>query len=70
MALMDSSADEVSSSELACCEAPSATVWLDEAIWPAAADTWSTAPATWARDSCNAAAVWLTDSLILAWSPR
>ena len=37
--VIECSDELVSSSELACSEAPSATAWLEAAIWPAADDT-------------------------------
>ena len=66
---IDSRLEPVSSSELACSEAPLATDWLDEAIWADADETWSTPCATCAIASCSASAVALSASVILAWSP-
>ena len=45
----------------ACSEAPLATAWLEEAICPAEALSWSTVPATWARASCSASAAPFTE---------
>ena len=53
MLAIDSSEDEVSSSELACSDAPDATCWLDEAISAAADETWPTEVDTWTRASCS-----------------
>ena len=65
----DSRLDPVSSSELACSEAPLATDSLLAAIWLAACPTWSTITATWASASWRADAVVLIASFISPNSP-
>jgi len=69
MEAMDSSEEEVSSMDEACCDAPSATAFDDDAIWLAAPEICSTARATCARASFSADAVPFTASLRRAWSP-
>ena len=65
--VIDSRVVLVSSSELACSEAPLATAWLDEAFWVEAAEDYrTTASATCDMASCKASAVVLRASAILA----
>ncbi len=69
MLAIDSSEEEVSSSELACSEAPEATCWLVDAISAAAEETWPTEVDTCPRASCSSWAVALSAVWSRAYSP-